>query len=214
MFYDALKADHGLPHDPTNALVSPRPIGWISSLSKNGVRNLAPYSYFNLVASRPPIVMFGSGYVKDSQRNIEETGEFVCNIADWELREEVNASSAQVPPDVDEFDLVGLEAAESTLVRPPRVKRALVALECKYVRTVELPSATNDPHFFSMIIGRVVGVYIDESVIRDGIVDVTRIKPIARLGYQDFSVVNQVFAMARPATPPVVNVAEQQVSAT
>jgi flavin reductase (DIM6/NTAB) family NADH-FMN oxidoreductase RutF len=213
MFYDALKADHGLPYDPTNALVSPRPIGWISSLSKDGVRNLAPYSYFNLVASRPPIVVFGSGYVKDSQRNIEETGEFVCNIANWELREAVNASSVQAPPEIDEFDLVGLEAAESTLVRPPRVKRALAALECKYVRTIELPSATDEPHFFSMVIGRVVGVYIDESVIRDGIVDVTRIQPIARLGYQDFAVVDQVFAMARPAALPAPNVTAQQVSA-
>jgi flavin reductase (DIM6/NTAB) family NADH-FMN oxidoreductase RutF len=198
MFYDALKNDHGLPHDPMNALVTPRPIGWISSVGRDGTRNLAPYSFFNLVASKPPIVVFGSAFVKDTQRNIEETGEFVCNVANWELREAVNASSVESPPDVDEFDFTGLEAAESRLVRAPRVKRAMAALECKYVQTVPLPSATDAPHFFSLVIGRVVGVYIDDAVIRDGRVDVTLIRPLARLGYLDFSVVNEVFAMPRP----------------
>lgn len=198
MFYDALKGNHGLPHDPINALVAPRPIGWISSLSTEGVRNLAPYSYFNLIASHPPVVMFGSGLVKDTQRNVEATGEFVCNIVGFDLHEEMNQTSAHLPPEIDEFDFAGLEAAASTLVRPPRVKRALAALECKYVKTVPLPSATDKPHFFSLIIGLVVGVHIDESVVRDGIVDVTKIRPVARLGYMDYSVVNEVFAMGRP----------------
>ncbi|MDB5480882.1 MAG: flavin reductase family protein [Caulobacteraceae bacterium] len=210
MFYDALKGDHGLPHDPINALVSPRPIGWISSLSKSGVRNLAPYSYFNLVAGMPPIVMFGSAFVKDSQRNIEETGEFVCNLATWELREAVNASSAPAPPEVDEFALVGLDGAPSTLVRPPRIKQAVAALECTYLQTIPLPSATAEPHFFSMVLGLVVGVYIDEAVITDGLVDVTRIKPLSRLGYMDFAVVQEVFAMERPSYPrTAVQVAPQ-----
>jgi len=199
MFYDALKNDHGLPHDPLNALVAPRPIGWISSVGRDGIRNLAPYSFFNLVASKPPIVVFGSGFVKDTQRNIEETGEFVCNLANWELRDEVNASSVESPPDLDEFTLTGLEAAESRFVGVPRVKRAVAALECTYLQTVPLPSATEAPHFFSLIIGRVVGIYIDDAVIRDGIVDVTLIRPLARLGYFDFSVVDEVFAMPRPA---------------
>jgi flavin reductase (DIM6/NTAB) family NADH-FMN oxidoreductase RutF len=211
MFYDALKNDHGLPHDPTNALVAPRPIGWISTIGRDGVRNLAPYSFFNLVASKPPIVVFGSAFVKDTQRNIEATGEFVCNLASWELRDAVNASSVESPPDVDEFDLTGLEAAESQFVRPPRVKRAAAALECKYVQTVPLPSATDEPHFFSLIVGRVVGVYIDDAVIRDGRVDVTLIRPLARLGYFDFSVVNEVFAMPRPA--PIGASAAQPVRA-
>ena len=198
MFYDALKGDHGLPHDPVNALVAPRPIGWISTLSADGVPNLAPYSYFNLMASRPPVVVFGSGLVKDSQLNAEVTGEFVCNIAGWDLREEMNRSSAQVGADVDEFALAGLETAPSTLVRPPRVARALAALECRYVQTVPLPTGTERPHFFSMVIGLVVGVHIDESVIVDGHVDVTRIRPLSRLGYMDYAVVNEVFAMQRP----------------
>jgi flavin reductase (DIM6/NTAB) family NADH-FMN oxidoreductase RutF len=198
LFYDALKGDHGLPHDPVNALVAPRPIGWISSLSAEGVANLAPYSYFNLMASRPPVVVFGSGLVKDSQRNIEATGEFVCNIAGWDLREEMNQSSAQVGADVDEFALAGLETAPSTLVRPPRVRRALAALECRYVQTVPLPTGTERPHFFQMVIGLVVGVHIDDSVITNGLVDVTRIRPLSRLGYMDYAVVNEVFAMQRP----------------
>jgi flavin reductase (DIM6/NTAB) family NADH-FMN oxidoreductase RutF len=198
LFYDALKGDHGLAHDPVNALVAPRPIGWISSLDPNGVRNLAPYSYFNLVASDPAVVMFASGTVKDTQRNIEATGEFVCNIADWTLREEMNRSSAPLPPDVDEFDFAGLEAEPSTLVKPPRVKRALAALECRYFKTIALPSATEKPHVFSLVLGLVVGIHIDDRVIRDGIVDVTKIRPLARLGYMDFAVVNDVFEMIRP----------------
>jgi flavin reductase (DIM6/NTAB) family NADH-FMN oxidoreductase RutF len=203
MHYDALKADHGLPHDPVNALVAPRPIGWISSLDKDGQRNLAPYSYFNLIAGRPPLVMFASGYVKDSQRNIEETGEFVCNIATWDLREEVNLSSAKVPPHVDEFEFAGLEAAPSRWVKPPRVKRSPAALECRYVETVKLPTGTEDqPHFFSMIIGLVVGIYIDEKIIRDGLVDVSQIRPLARLGYMDYTAVDEIFAIQRPADVP------------
>jgi flavin reductase (DIM6/NTAB) family NADH-FMN oxidoreductase RutF len=201
MFYDALKGDHGLAHDPINAIVAPRPIGWISTLSKEGVLNLAPYSWFNLVAAQPPLVMFSSAFRKDSQRNIEETCEFVCNLASWDLREEVNASSAAAPPEVDEFALVGLEATPSRLVRPPRVKRARAALECKYWRTIELPTATEDPHFCSLILGRVVGVYIDDSILTNGMVDVTKIKPLSRLGYMDYAAIEEVFEMERPVYP-------------
>jgi flavin reductase (DIM6/NTAB) family NADH-FMN oxidoreductase RutF len=199
MHYDALRGDHGLPHDPIPALVTPRPIGWISTLSASGVRNLAPYSFFNLIAAQPPLVMFGSGFRKDSQRNIEETGEFVCNIATWDLREQVNQSSATVDADVDEFELTGLETAPSRWVNPPRVKRAPAALECRHVQTVQLPTADpGKPHFFSLVIGQVIGAYIDDAVIRDGIVDVTLIRPLARLGYLDYSVTDAVFAMERP----------------
>jgi flavin reductase (DIM6/NTAB) family NADH-FMN oxidoreductase RutF len=199
MYYDALKNDHGLPHDPVNAIVAPRPIGWISSLSNSGTRNLAPYSYFNLIASRPALVVYGSSGMKDSRRNIEATGEFVCNIVNWDLREAMNRSSAAVPHEVDEFDLAGLEAAPSRWVKPPRVKRAPAALECRHVQTVALPSADPGvPHFFSLIIGQVVGVYIDDDFIQGGLVDVTKIRPVARLGYFDYSVIDSVFAMPRP----------------
>jgi flavin reductase (DIM6/NTAB) family NADH-FMN oxidoreductase RutF len=206
MFYDALKNNHGLPHDPVNALVAPRPIGWISTMSKAGIRNLATYSFFNLMAGQPPVVVFGSATVKDTQRNAEETGEFVCNVADWDLREEVNATSTLAPAEVDEFEYVGLEAESSTLVRPPRVKRAKAALECKYVQTVALPTGSEKPHFCAMVVGLVVGIYIDDSVIREGMVDVRKIRPIARLGYFDFSVVDDVFEMLRPAYTPTDSV--------
>jgi flavin reductase (DIM6/NTAB) family NADH-FMN oxidoreductase RutF len=200
MFYDALLGDHGLPHDPMNALVAPRPIGWISTVGADGVRNLAPYSYFNMVAGRPPVVVFSSGYAKDSQRNAEATGEFVCNIATWSLREEVNRSSTALPPHVDEFDFAGIEAAPSRLVKPPRVKRAPAALECRYIQTVPLPAGTEGQlHRFSLVIGLVVGVYIDDAVLRDGLVDVTLIEPLARLGYTDYSATRDIFSMARPA---------------
>lgn len=203
MIYDALKGDHGLPHDPLLALVAPRPIGWISSVSKTGVRNLAPYSFFNLVAGQPPVVIFGSHTVKDSQRNIEETGEFVCNVADWNFREQVNRSSAPAPPEIDEFDLTGVEAIESHYVGPPRVKNVKAALECRYVKTVSLPSATDAPNASSLLVGLVVGVFIDDSVVENGLVDVRRIKPISRLGYLDYSVVQDVFVMERPPYPLV-----------
>jgi flavin reductase (DIM6/NTAB) family NADH-FMN oxidoreductase RutF len=202
MHYDALKGDHGLPHDPVTALVSPRPIGWISSVSRSGQRNLAPYSFFNLVAGRPPVVIFSSGSVKDSQRNIEETGEFVCNVASWDLRHEVNLSSARWPAHIDEFDVTGLEAAESRWVVPPRVKRAPAALECRYVKTVSVPrDLEGNLHSFSLIVGLVVGIYIDDEVIRAGRIDVTLIRPLARLGYSDFSVTEEVFGMERPLEP-------------
>jgi flavin reductase (DIM6/NTAB) family NADH-FMN oxidoreductase RutF len=198
VFYDALKGDHGLPHDPINALVAPRPIGWISSIGADGVLNLAPYSYFNLMASHPPVVAFSSGFVKDTQRNVEAGGEFVCNIAGADLKDALNQSSARLAPDVDEFAVTGLETAPSVLVKPPRVKRAKAALECRYVQTVPLPTGSDRPHVFSIVIGLVVGVYIDEEVVRAGLVDVTLIRPLARLGYMDYSVTEEVFAMARP----------------
>lgn len=145
MFYDAVANTHGLAIDPFKALVAPRPIGWISTLGKNGVVNLAPYSFFNAVSEDPHFVMFGSGGRKDSQRNAEETGEFVCSLATYELREAMNRTSAPVAPDVDEMKLVGLTPAPSRLVAPPRVKESPVAFECRYWRTIDLPGRNGNP---------------------------------------------------------------------
>jgi len=139
MFYDAVANTHGLAIDPFKALVAPRPIGWISTLGKNGVVNLAPYGFFNAVSEDPHFLMFGSGGRKDSQRNAEETGDFVCSLGTYELREAMNRTSAPVAPDVDEMQLVGLTPAPSRLVAPPRVKESPVAFECRYWRTIELP---------------------------------------------------------------------------
>ncbi len=197
MFYTTDENVHGLRHDPFKTLVAPRPIGWISSLSGDGTVNLAPYSFFNAVSTDPHVVIFGSQGRKDSQRNIEETGEFVCNLATWDLREAMNRTSAPVEHGVDEMDLAGLESAPSQMVKPPRVAATPVALECRYMHTVALP---RKPGFgeASVVFGEVVGVYIDDSVIEDGMIDIAKLRTIARCGYQDYAVVDSVFAMARP----------------
>jgi flavin reductase (DIM6/NTAB) family NADH-FMN oxidoreductase RutF len=141
MFYDTRKKnDHGLPHDPFKAIVAPRPIGWITSMSAKGEINLAPYSWFNGVSSRPPMVMFSSEERKDSLAFVEETKEFVCNFASYDLREQVNRTSAPFPRGVNEMEKAGLAPAPSRLVKPPRVAASPCALECKWVQTVSIPA--------------------------------------------------------------------------
>jgi flavin reductase (DIM6/NTAB) family NADH-FMN oxidoreductase RutF len=196
--YEPRLKNHGLPHDPFTAIVVPRPIGWISTLDANGVVNLAPYSYFNAVSSRPPFVIFGSSDPKDSQNNAEATGEFVVNLATWDLREQVNQTSASVPPEVDEAALAGLEMVPSLKVRPPRVKRSPVALEC--VHTASHPVASRDGKQYraAIVVGEVVAVYIDDAVIVDGRVDPRKLAPITRLGYMDYAALGEVFTMMRP----------------
>jgi flavin reductase (DIM6/NTAB) family NADH-FMN oxidoreductase RutF len=196
MFYDAFANTHGLAIDPFKALVASRPIGWISTLGKNGVVNLAPYSFFNAVSEDPHFLMFGSGGRKDSQRNAEETGDFVCSLATYELREATNRTSAPVAPDVDEMQLVG--SAPSRLVAPPRVKESPVAFECRYWRTIELPGRNGKPGMNAIVLGQVIGIHIADEAIVNGRVDVTKLKPIARLGYGDYAVIDEVFTLARP----------------
>lgn len=198
MHYDPRVNDHGLPHDPFKALVAPRPIGWISSLSPAGVANLAPYSYFNAICDHPHLVMFSSAGAKDSRRNVEATGEFVCNLATYALRAVMNASSAMVPPEVSEFDHAGIAAAPSVRVRPPRVAASPVALECLYVKSVPLAGADGRPGLYTAVIGEVVHIHIDESVIVGGLVDLTLAQPIARCGYKQYAHVDALFEMARP----------------
>jgi flavin reductase (DIM6/NTAB) family NADH-FMN oxidoreductase RutF len=199
MHYDPRKKDRPLPHDPLTALVVPRPIGWISTIGENGVVNLAPYSFFNAIATRPPFVMFSSAEYKNSQHNAERSGEFVASLANWDLREQMNITSANVGPDVSEAELAGLEMAPSVAVRPPRVKKSPWALECKYLKTVDLPGPGGKPHFYAVVIGEVVGIYIDDAFITDGMVDVAKARPIARLGYLDqYTAVDTIFKMKRP----------------
>jgi flavin reductase (DIM6/NTAB) family NADH-FMN oxidoreductase RutF len=198
MFYDAVKNEHGLKHDPFKALVAPRPIGWISSLDADGRANLAPYSYFNGVGDRPHMVMFSSQGRKDSLANIEQTGEFVCNVATFALREQMNMSSAMVEPGVDEFAVAGLTPASCNLVKVPRVGESPVAMECKYLQTLVMKDLEGRETGAHVVFGQVVGIHIDEQVIVDGMVDVRLYKPIARLGYMDYAVVEDVFAMTRP----------------
>ncbi|MGE0797416.1 MAG: flavin reductase family protein [Lautropia sp.] len=196
----------GFEHTPWYALVGPRPIGWISTLSPDGVPNLAPFSFFNTISARPPMVMFctngphAEGGEKDSVRNARQTGEFVHNVATWDLRLRMNTSSAPAPRAVDEFEVAGLTKAPSRLVRPFRVAESPIHLECKVVQVMDLPSAGPE-HPNTMVIGRVVAIHIRDDVVVDGRVDVTRIRPIARFGYQDYTVVDSVFEMVRPSWP-------------
>lgn len=198
MDYDARANDHGLPHDPFKALVAPRPIGWISSVSASGIANLAPYSYFNAISDAPHLVMFSSAGRKDSQRNIEETGEFVCNLATYALREAMNESSAALESEVSEFDHAQIAMAPSVLVKPPRVAATPVAMECRYVRSLALEGAHGSPSRYTMVIGEVLHIHIDDAVLTDGMVDLTKAEPIARCGYQDYAHVASLFRMPRP----------------
>ncbi|MEP3045746.1 MAG: flavin reductase family protein [Roseibium sp.] len=200
MFYETSKNDHGLPHNPFKAIVSPRPIGWISTLDKDGNPNLAPYSFFNCVADNPPIVMFSSSNYKDSAANVDATGEFVCNMASLSLKDEMNKSSAAVPHGTSEFELAGLEMADSKLVKAPRVAKAVTALECKHLQTLRMKTLEGEDTQSWVIFGQVVGIHIDDDIIVDGLVDVTRYKPLSRLGYMDYAAVTEVFQMGRPTS--------------
>lgn len=188
----------GLAHNPFKALVAPRPIGWISSLDAEGRANLAPYSFFNAVDDDPPIVMFSSSGWKHTVANVEATGEFVCNLASAHLQSEMNISSAQVPAGVDEFELAGLEKAPSRLVRVPRVAAARAALECRLLRIVELTDLAGQACDARVVFGQVVGIHIDDAMVSNGRVDMSRLQLLARLGYKDYSVTSEVFEMDRP----------------
>jgi flavin reductase (DIM6/NTAB) family NADH-FMN oxidoreductase RutF len=199
MYYDPRLNNHNLPHDPFLATVVPRPIGWISTIGANGIVNLAPYSCFNAVSTQsPPFVMFSSYGRKDSLRNAEATGEFVASLATFELRHEVNATSAVVGPEVSEPDLARLEMTPSIAVRPPRVTRSPIAHECKYIKTVTLEDTEGRRHPGAIVIGQVVGIYIDDAVLVDGLIEVGKVRPIARLGYMDYTSVEKTFRMVRP----------------
>ncbi len=203
MYYDPEKNDHGLPHDPFKSCVVPRPIGWISTISIGGIHNLAPYSQFQNLTFDPPYVMFAAnqntrGERKDSVVNAEQTGEFVYNMATYDLREAVNRSAAEVPPEVDEFELAGVTKAPSVRVKPCRVAESPVHFECRYHSTLRLPG--NGPMgTVDIVIGRVVLIHIrDDFISPDGRIDILRIRPLARLGYYDYTTVESIFEMVIP----------------
>ncbi|HWF95566.1 MAG TPA: flavin reductase family protein [Xanthobacteraceae bacterium] len=207
MFYETANNSHGLPRDPFKAIVVPRPIGWITSVSAKGEINLAPYSFFNAVSEHPPTVMFSSGGRKDTIAFVEETKEFVCNFANFALREAVSTSGMEFPRGVNEMIEAGLAPAPSRLVRPPRVAASPCALECKLLRIVDLTDLDGRTSQRYVVFGQVVGVYIDDRFIKDGRLDTAAMQPIARCGYNDYAVVEKVFPMvrprlARPATKP------------
>ena len=203
MFYDTEKNDHGLSHSPFKSCVVPRPIGWISTVSPEGIDNLAPYSQFQNLNFDPPYVMFSAGqstlgHRKDTVVNSEATGEFVYNMATWDLRDAVNRSAAEVPPGVDEFELAGVTKAPSVRVRPCRVAESPIQFECRYFQTIRLPG-NGRKGAIDIVIGRVVIVHIKDDVIRpDGRIDIIKIRPLARLGYYDYTSVESIFEMVIP----------------
>jgi flavin reductase (DIM6/NTAB) family NADH-FMN oxidoreductase RutF len=200
MFYEPDKRDLSLlRYDPFKAIVAPRPIGWITSISLKGEVNLAPYSYFNGINSKPALVMFSSEGHKDSVSFIEETGEFVCNLATWDLREAMNVTSAPLARGINEMQRAGLEAAPSRLVKPPRVAASPCALECKLVKIVGMTTTDGQPLNCHVVFGQVMGVHIDDRFIVDGLLDTAAMKPIARCGYDQYAVVDSVFSMQRPS---------------
>jgi flavin reductase (DIM6/NTAB) family NADH-FMN oxidoreductase RutF len=198
VFYEPRKGNHGLPHDPFKALVAPRPIGWITSMSVAGDINLAPYSFFNAFQARPHLVGFASDGRKDSVVNVEETGEFVCNFVTEDLWHEMNATSAPLPRGVSEMRHAGLEAAPSTLVKPPRVARAAGALECRWTETIHLKDADGRPSEAYLVCGEVIGIHIDDRFIVEGRVRTAAMRLMARLGYRDYAVVERTMELARP----------------
>jgi flavin reductase (DIM6/NTAB) family NADH-FMN oxidoreductase RutF len=203
MYYEPGVTPHGLPHDPFKSCVVPRPIGWISTIDREGRHNLAPYSQFQNVTFNPPIVMFSAnqdtgGQRKDSVRNAEDTGEFVWNMATYELREAVNMSAQELPHGVDEFEHAGLVKLPSRKVKPARVAGSPIQFECVYLNTLRFPGVppmgTAD-----VVFGRVVAVHIaDEVFTPEGLVDVLKIRPLARMGYFDYTTVDSKFQMVIP----------------
>ena len=199
MFYRP-QDGHGLPHNPFNAIVTPRPIGWISTQDADGRANLAPYSFFNATAYVPPQVMFAStgakpdqDGTKDSVSNIRKTGVFCVNIVEYQMRDAMNASSATLPAGEDEFANAGIEAARCDTIDCPRVAAAPAALECTMTDIITLRGTSN-----FLILGEVTGVHIRDDALVDGRYDLSRVHHLSRLGYRDYTHVTELFELARP----------------
>ncbi len=197
MFYDAVKNQHGFEYDPFKAIVAPRPIAWVSTRSASGAANLAPYSFFNAFAQEPHYVAIGSGGYKDTLTNIEASKEFAINLVSHELCEQMNASSASVGPSVDEFELAGLKKTSCNFIDAPRVGEAPATLECRHFQTVALPDDHGRATDF-LVIGRVIGIHIDDRFIANGRVDTAAMQLIARLGYSEYATVDRAWRLRRP----------------
>ena len=208
MFYDTARRDHGMTQDPLSALIVPRPIGWISTLDGQGRVNLAPYRFYNAVSASPPMVYFsttgtyGDNPTKHSRRNAEETGEFVVNMVSAVLAKQMNVTTSMVDYGVDEMKLAGLTPAPSRYVKPPRVAESPIALECKYWKTIEMPiEEGREKQQATVVFGRVVGIHVDDSIVKNGRIDTLAFKPVARLGYSEYTTTENVWRMPRPDDP-------------
>ncbi len=197
MYYTA-DEPHGLPFDPFKAIIAPRPIGWIGTCDKEGRPNLAPYSFFNAVGSRPNMIAFSSEGLKDSPRNVRDTGEFTFSLATLPLAKQMNLSSASLREGQNEFDFADLTMAPSRLVRPPFVAESPAALECKVVHFIELRDLDGEPTGKFLTIGQVVATHIKDEFIRDGRFDAVKAQAIARCGYNDYATVDAQWELVRP----------------
>jgi len=223
MFYDSDgrtkgKASMPLPFNPFKALVAPRPIGWISTLTEDGLVNLAPYSYFQAIADSPDIVMFSAtpelkaadsgvrfgSLRKDSESNAAASGEFVCNIVSQELAELMNETSAHLPANKSEAEHTGIAMAPSRNVKTPRVAACPAAIECVFLESRPVPKRGGE-HVYQMVFGEVVGIHIDDRFIRAGKVDTSAMQILTRLGYDEYAVTGQAFSMSRPDNDPVLD---------
>ena len=200
MFFDAVVNDHGLPYNPVKALIGPRPIGWITAQSAKGELNLSPYSFFNAMGENPFIVAFSSNGYKDAVAFIDETKEFVCNLATFDLREQMNLTSAPLPRGESEVSHAGLTTVPSRLVSVPRLAEAAAALECRWLQTIQLRTVEGNAMDQYLVLGQVMGVHIEDRFIVDGRVDTAAMRPIMRAGYNDYFVATPEtkFSIRRP----------------
>ncbi len=204
MFYETKTNNHGLKHNPFKSCIIPRPIAWITTISNDGIDNCAPYSFFNAVSSDPPMVMFanngsaidGSG-PRDTFSNIKENQEFVINISTFNTKDKMNKTSARLCRNVSEIEFASLETLDSRLVKPKRLKESPINMECTLYKIIDLPGITED-NYNGILIGKVIGIHINDEYIKEGKVDVKKIKPLARLGYFDYSVIDDFFSIKRP----------------
>ena len=204
MFYETKTNNHGLKYNPFKSCIIPRPIAWITTISNDGIDNCAPYSFFNGVSSDPPMVMFanngsaidGSG-PRDTFSNIKENQEFVINISTFNTKDKMNKTSARLCRNVSEIEFASLETLDSRLVKPKRLKESPINMECTLYKIIDLPGITED-NYNGILIGKVIGIHINDEYIKEGKVDVKKIKPLARLGYFDYSVIDDFFSIKRP----------------
>jgi flavin reductase (DIM6/NTAB) family NADH-FMN oxidoreductase RutF len=201
MFYRADEA-HGLAHNPFKAIVAPRPIGWISTISTDGIANLAPYSFFNAISDTPMMVMFASGGVKDSARNAQETGVFTYNFVSHSARDVMNVTSAPAPPNQSEFELAGLPMVAGETVPCPRVRDVPAALECQVTNIIQPDTISGDKAAYVVVIGEVTGIFIDDNHIADGRFDLAKADPIMRAGYRDYMRGGKMLELSRPGGDP------------
>ncbi len=201
MFYETKINDHGMKYDPFKAIVAPRPIGWIGSIDNNGIANLAPYSYFNAISDNPYFVVFGSIEYKDTIKNCETNKDFTCSLVSEELFSHMNNSSAPVNPNIDEFNICKIKKQDGHIVSAPYVSDCSAALECRHWKTIDLPGSNREKLSGNyIVIAEVLGVYINDKYIVNGRFDTSSVKPLGRLGYMDYGVINNknIFSSNRP----------------